>query len=228
MPIFSSHLRTILFDLDGTLLDTAPDLAAALNSVRIKHGLDALADEVIRPHVSHGAAALIKFGFSIDEQAEEFEPLRQELLDYYGQNLACHTRLFPGMHEVLQAIENDGLNWGVVTNKPERFTLPLLSELKLADRAACVVCGDTLEEKKPHPQPLLYACELAGSHYRECVYIGDAQRDIEAGKNAGMHTLVAMFGYLSEYDRPEQWGAEGMLYAAADIIPALECLAQPA
>ena len=228
MPGFASYLRTVLFDLDGTLLDTAPDLAAALNSVRIKHGHPALPDEIIRPHVSHGAAALIKFGFSIDEHAAQFEPLRQELLEYYGQNLACETRLFPGMQEVLHTIENAGLNWGVVTNKPERFTLPLLDELELAQRAACIVCGDTLEEKKPHPQPLLHACKLAGSHYRECVYIGDAQRDIEAGKNAGMLTLVAMFGYISEYDRPEQWGAEGLVHAAADIIPALERLAPTA
>ncbi|MGD8514458.1 MAG: HAD-IA family hydrolase [Granulosicoccaceae bacterium] len=228
MPSFAPHLRTVLFDLDGTLLDTAPDLAEALNFVRLKHGLDALSHDIIRPHVSHGAAALIKFGFSLDEQAPEYASLYQELLDYYAQNLACHTRPFPGIHEVLQTIEGAGLNWGVVTNKPERFTLPLLAELGLAERAACIICGDTLEQKKPHPEPLLYACKQAGSHYRECVYIGDAQRDIEAGHNAGMHTLVAMFGYLGEYDRPEQWGAEGLVHAVADIIPALEHLVKPA
>lgn len=226
MPPLPTYLRTVLFDLDGTLLDTAPDLAAALNHVRTTQGLATLADEAIRPHVSHGAAALIRYGFELDDSHPDFESLRQQLLGYYAQHLADHTRPFPGIPALLAAIESAGLNWGVVTNKPERFTIPLLTELGLHDRAACIVCGDTLEEKKPHPRPLLHACELAGSRYHECVYIGDARRDIEAGQNAGMHTLVALFGYIGDGEHPENWGAEGLVSDAGEIMDAMTKLSR--
>lgn len=204
-------IRTVLFDLDGTLADTAPDLVAAVNVMRGEEGLAPLPFDVIRPHVSHGSIPLIRCGFDIDQGHPRFESLRQRLLDYYAAHICDHTELFPGMERLLVEIEGRGLNWGVVTNKPKRYTDPLMASLGLSDRAACIVSGDTTNNSKPHPEPMLHACELAGSTAAQCLYLGDAQRDIEAGENAGMRTLVALFGYLGEEDRPEEWNADGMI-----------------
>lgn len=215
-------IKTVLFDLDGTLLDTAPDLAAALNTVLEENNRDPLPYETIRGVVSHGGIALIKLGFRIDEQDPEFEALRQRLLAIYRDNLSNLTRLFPGMEEVLERLEQNGRNWGIVTNKPAWLTEPLVADLGLLERAACVVSGDTLNERKPHPAPMLHACELAGSTPRQCVYIGDAQRDIEAGRNASMQTLVALFGYFLEDDRPHEWQADGLLEQPLDLLAWLE------
>ena len=210
--------RTVLFDLDGTLLDTAPDLAAALNATLQLNERAALPFETIRPVVSHGGRALIELGFGIDPQHPDFEPLRKQLLDLYQANIAVHTALFPGMADVLDELENRGIRWGVVTNKPGWLTEPLLDALDLGSRAACIVSGDTLKERKPHPAPLLHACKLAGCQPEQTLYVGDAERDIEAGRNAGMHTLVALFGYLMEHDRPENWGADALIEQPADIL----------
>lgn len=218
MPATRPALRTVLFDLDGTLLDTAPDLANALNQVLIGQGRAPLSFERIRPVVSHGGKALIELGFGIDERHVDFTELRRQLLDVYRANLARETRPFPGMTEVLAGIRARGLNWGVVTNKPAWLTEPLLRELDLFDQAACIVSGDTLEERKPHPAPMLHACRLAGSAAAECLYVGDAERDIEAGRNAGMHTLVALFGYLLDGDDPAAWQADGMVREPLEII----------
>jgi phosphoglycolate phosphatase len=218
VPATRPALRTVLFDLDGTLLDTAPDLAHALNQVLIGQGRAPLPFERIRPVVSHGGKALIELGFGIDDRHVDFTELRRQLLDVYRANLARETRPFPGMTEVLAGIRARGLNWGVVTNKPAWLTEPLLRELDLFDQAACIVSGDTLEERKPHPAPMLHACRLAGSAAAECLYVGDAERDIEAGRNAGMHTLVALFGYLLDGDDPAAWQADGMVREPLEII----------
>ena len=214
----NQHIQTVLFDLDGTLLDTAPDLANALNSVLSANGHEPMSLDDIRPVVSHGGRALIELGFSISPDHPDFESRRLELLDYYENNIAQYTRLFPGMDEVLQYIETRGLNWGVVTNKPAWLTDPLMAALGLDQRAACIVSGDTLQECKPHPAPLLHACDLTSSQPGQCLYVGDAERDIQAGRNAGMPTLVAMFGYLMEKDRPEDWGANALIHHPAEII----------
>ncbi|MCW9025338.1 MAG: HAD-IA family hydrolase [Gammaproteobacteria bacterium] len=214
----SSRIKTVLFDLDGTLADTAPDLAAALNSVLVNNGRESLPYETIRPVVSHGGQALIKLGFQLESDDPGFDPLRQELLDYYQQNIATHTCLFPGMDTILEIIENSGLNWGVVTNKPAWLTEPLMEALHLSQRAASIVSGDTLDERKPHPAPLLYACEQAGSKAKECLYVGDAERDIIAGNRAGMTTLVALFGYLDETDTPNKWNADAMIHTPEEIL----------
>lgn len=211
-------IRTVLFDLDGTLADTAPDLAYVLNAVLQEQGREPLPYEAIRPVVSHGGIALIKHGFNIDESAPEFQHLRQRLLDIYRDNIARETRLFAGMAELLEQLEARGLNWGVVTNKPGWLTEPLLEQLGLRQRAATVVSGDTLAERKPHPAPMLLACKEAGSDATECLYVGDAERDIEAGRNAGMMTLIALFGYLGEHDQPESWQANGMVENAIQIL----------
>jgi len=218
----SADIRTVLFDLDGTLLDTAPDLAAALNTVLEENQREALPLESIRPAVSHGGIALIKLGFRLDPDDPRFDHLRQRLLEEYRENISRHTTLFPGMATLLHGIEQRGLNWGVVTNKPGWLTDPLLQDLQLYERAACVVSGDTLQERKPHPAPLLHACKLANSTPQQCLYVGDAQRDIEAGRNAGMYTMVALFGYFSKRDKPHSWGATHVIREPGELLAWLD------
>jgi phosphoglycolate phosphatase len=212
------RIQTVLFDLDGTLLDTAPDLANALNAVLRINKQPALPFEQIRPVVSHGGRALIERGFKLSTDHPDFDPLKKQLLDYYQSHIAEQTSLFPGMSEVLNSIEQLGMKWGVVTNKPAWLTEPLMDALDLSRRAATIVSGDTLDERKPHPAPLLYACKVVGGKPDTCLYVGDAERDIKAGHNAGMPTLVAMFGYLTAEDEPESWGATALIQQPSDIL----------
>lgn len=215
-------ITTVLFDLDGTLADTAPDLSAALNRVLLDNGREPLPFERIRPVVSNGAQALIRLGFGLAPGEDGFEPLRGQLLDAYAARLAVDTRLFPGMADLLTGLEQRGLRWGVVTNKPAFLTEPLIEQLGLTARAACIVSGDTLEQRKPHPAPLLHACQLTGSGAAQCLYIGDAERDIEAGRRAGMKTLVALFGYIESGHDPDAWGADGLVHAPLEVLEWLE------
>jgi len=215
-------IKTVLFDLDGTLADTAPDLANALNYVLTKHNYDALPYETIRPFVSHGGMALVTLGFGKDHP--EFDTIYKELLDHYQANIANETTLFPGMDELLLELEQNNISWGVVTNKPAWLTDPLLEALNLTSRAVTIVSGDTLEERKPHPAPLLHACNQAGSKADECLYVGDAERDIEAGNRAGMTSIVALFGYIAETDSPDSWGAHFSIDTPQAIIPLIQSL----
>jgi 2-phosphoglycolate phosphatase len=210
-------LRGVLFDLDGTLLDTAPDMAAALNRLRIAEGLEALPYVQIRPIVSHGAPRLLRLAFG-EPEAERHEALRRRFLDFYRAALAVHTRLFDGFEAVLSAIERSGLRWGIVTNKPGWLAAPLVAEVGLAERCACLVAGDTLAERKPHPLPLLHAAGLLGLEPRECAYVGDAERDVQAARNAGMIPLVAGFGYLGDGDDPAAWRADAVFARPEDLV----------
>lgn len=216
------HIKTILFDLDGTLADTAPDLANALNYVLKNHNCDPLPYNKIRPVVSHGGIALITLGFG--KEHPEFDILYEELLEHYLANIANETTLFPGMNELLLELEKENINWGVVTNKPGWLTNPLLNALNLTSRAVTIVSGDTIEQRKPHPAPLLHACKQAGCKAHECMYIGDAERDIEAGNRAGMISIVALFGYIAETDVPDDWGAFSMIDSPQAIIPLIQSL----
>ena len=211
-------IRTVLFDLDGTLADTAPDLAYALNTLLQEHGKPELPYESIRPAASHGAAALIELGFGILRDEPRFAPLRERFISIYRAHLTRETRLFPGMPELLDQLVARGLNWGIVTNKPAFLTDPLIEQLGLREDAVCVVSGDTTANRKPHPQPMLHASQLAGSKPEECLYVGDAARDIEAGNAAGMQTLVALFGYIGAQDHPETWGANGLIRSPEEIL----------
>lgn len=208
----------VLFDLDGTFADTAPDLAYALNRTLESHGREPLSLEQIRPAASHGGIALIRLGFGLQPQDEGFEALRQEFLRFYRDHLCRETTLFPDMPQLLEELERRGIHWGIVTNKPAWLTDPLMEQLGMSERAACIVSGDTTGNSKPHPEPILHACRLAGGRPEECLYVGDAQRDIEAGRNAGTTTLVALFGYLGEEDHPETWGADGTVAQPSDIL----------
>lgn len=203
-------LDCVLFDLDGTLVDTAPDLIACLNEALEQHGLPAVPAHDVKPQISLGALAMVKQGAA---QADTglHEQILNTMLDCYGDNIARHSRFFQGMEDILAEIETLGLKWGVVTNKRERFTLPLMQALALSHRAACVISGDTTANSKPHPEPMLAACRQAGVKPENCVYIGDAAHDIAAGKNANMKTLAAVYGYLKDGDRPETWGADALI-----------------
>ncbi len=213
-----AEIKVVLFDLDGTFADTAPDLADALNRTLELHGRAPLPFEKIRPAVSHGGGALIRTGFGLTPEDEGFESLRQDLLRFYQENLSRHTTLFPGMTELIEQLDRHQIRWGIVTNKPSWLTEPLMEQLGLRQRAACIVSGDTTNNSKPHPEPILHACRLAGGTPDECLYVGDARRDIEAGNHAGTTTLVALFGYLGEDDRPEEWQADGEIEHPSDIL----------
>jgi N-acetyl-D-muramate 6-phosphate phosphatase len=215
-------IRTVLFDLDGTLADTAPDLAYALNTLLQEHHKPKLPYETIRPVASHGAAGLIELGFGIARDAPGFAPLRERFISIYRAHLTRETHLFSGMPELLDRLAARGLNWGIVTNKPAFLTDPLIEQLGLSEDAACVVSGDTTANRKPHPEPMLHASQLAGSKPEECLYVGDAERDIAAGNAAGMRTLVALFGYIGAQDQPETWGARGLIHSPLDILAWLD------
>jgi len=208
----------ILFDLDGTLADTAQDLVFTLNKLLQGEGHQPLPFEQVRPVVTNGANALIELGFGEHLPAEKLKQLAAEFLDIYQCHLTHKTVLFPGMAELLVTLEGRGQLWGVVTNKPSWLTDPLMEELGLAQRAACIVSGDTVEHKKPDPQPMFHACEVMGVSAAECIYVGDARRDIEAGQRAGMKTIVALFGYINDADDPSTWGADGSVEHASEII----------
>ena len=207
----------LLLDLDGTLLDTAPDMGGALNLLRVESGREPLPLGSIRPVVSHGAMRLVSLGFP-EATGAEFERLRLRFLELYSQNLALRTELFPGIEPVLAELERLGLPWGVVTNKPGWLTDPLLDALDLARRAACAVSGDTVAERKPHPLPLLHAAERIGLAPSDCLYVGDAERDIQAGRAAGMTTVVAAYGYISSDDEPERWDPTGIVEHPLELL----------
>jgi len=211
------RLRAVLFDLDGTLLDTAPDMVGALNALREQEGLAPLPYEVVRSAVSHGAARVVSTGFP-DAAAESAAALQQRFLQIYRNGLSRGTRLFPGMDEVLDTLADRHLRSGIVTNKPAWLTEPLLDQLGLRARFDCVVSGDTLAERKPHPMPLLHAAKLAGVAPAECVYVGDAERDVQAARAAGMAALVANYGYLHDDENSAAWTGDGYLEQALDLL----------
>jgi len=210
--------RGVLFDLDGTLADTAPDLGFALNQQRLARGMPELPIEAVRSQASSGARGLLKIGFNIEPGQSGYDAMRDEFLDIYERNLSRNTRLFPGVSALLEQVEQRGLRWGIVTNKAERFTFPLLRALTLMDRAACVICGDTTPNPKPHPAPLLAAAEKLGIPARQCIYVGDDERDVQAGHAAGMPVVVARYGYLGNGTPPQLWGADGFIDAPEDLL----------
>jgi 2-phosphoglycolate phosphatase len=213
-----AKIELVLFDLDGTLVDTAPDLAAAANRLRVRRGMAPLPLAQLRPYASHGARGLIGAALGITPEDAQYEPLRLAFLDDYAQALCVHSALFPGMDEVLARLEHAGLRWGVVTNKAARFTEPLLRTLSLADRATCVVSGDTTPHAKPHPAPLLHALAVCGVPATAACYAGDDLRDVTAGRAAGLRTIVATYGYLGDSDW-RQWGADHAIEAPSELLP---------
>ena len=213
----------MLFDLDGTLLDTAPDMAGALNELRQEEQLPLLPFEEVRQLVSHGATALVRLAFP-EADAPAFAALRERFLKIYRGRLAVETRPYEGVLDALARLESSGIAWGVVTNKPAWLTEPLLEEFALRERARVIVSGDTLAERKPHPAPLRYAAEKLGVIPSQCIYIGDAERDVLAAQAAGMKVFVALFGYIPVHERPRQWPASGWLESPQGMAKLLESL----
>ena len=211
-------ISSVFFDLDGTLADTAPELAAALNQILHEQGKPALPLESIRPSVSRGGNAMVKLAFSIEEDDPEFDGLRIRFLDIYQQRLHQDTHVFPGIDDVLDYLEGNNMTWGVITNKPEWLTNPVMEQLQLTQRAACVISGDTTEYRKPHPGSMLHACEVAKCDPETSLYVGDALRDIQAGRAAGMKTLTADYGYIANDDNPDEWNADGSISKPEEII----------
>ncbi len=211
-------IKAVLFDLDGTLADTAPDLGFALNRQREKHGLMALPLPTIRPYVSQGGRGLMKIGFNLSPEDADYNTRRAEFLNFYEQHLCHDTRLFAGIPEVLAELEEKSLPWGVVTNKIERFTLPLMQKLRLDRRASCIVSGDTGANFKPHPEPLLLASNKIGVPPPACVYVGDDERDVQAARAAGMQSMVARYGYLGDNACPETWGADAYIFSPLELL----------
>ena len=211
-------IRAVLFDLDGTLADTAPDLAAALNRLLAERGRDAVPIERARPLTSSGARGMLRAGFGIDPQHADYETLKARFLELYAANVCGETRLFDGIGDLLGALERRSLPWGVVTNKAERFTFPLLEALALAARTGCVVGGDTTGRAKPHPEPLLHAARVLGVPPADCLYVGDDLRDIQAARAAGMRALAAAYGYLGEAGDPAAWGADAVIAHPREVL----------
>lgn len=210
--------KGVLFDLDGTLLDTAADLGLALNKLLTLRQKPPVSQSIIRSVVSLGFKGFLKTGLDMDPSHPEFPAACEELLIHYADHLYDNTRLFPGMEGVLNHLEAAKIPWGIVTNKPEKFTLALLEGLKLRHRAVCVISGDTFENSKPHPQPVLEACKLLQQVPADCLYIGDAEIDMLACKAAGTASLVAMYGYIHKDENPQHWGADGYIDRPEDII----------
>jgi phosphoglycolate phosphatase len=202
-------IQAVLFDLDGTFADTAPDLAAAVNYVRSLHHLPPLPLEELRPQASHGSIGLLRRGFGIEPDAPNFNALREAFLAHYTAHICDQTRLFPGMAELIDTLEQRALPWGIVTNKPHRFTVPLMQALGYADRAACLISGDTCAQSKPHPAPMFRASELMGIAPENCLYLGDDLRDMEAGQAAGMRCIIAGYGYIDARADLDSWHADG-------------------
>lgn len=210
-------IKAVLFDLDGTLADTAPDLGYAINRIRTARGLPQLPLATTRPFTSLGARGLLGVGLDVTPGHRDYDALREEFLAIYADNLCRETRLFPGMSELLAEIERRAVLWGVVTNKSERLTHPLLKLLGLHSRAACIIGGDTTGKLKPDPAPLLAASHRIGIAPQDCLYLGDDQRDVEAGRAAGMKVVVAGFGYLNGTD-PLSWNADAIIGQPLDLL----------
>ena len=215
--------RAILFDLDGTLADTAPDLAAALNLLRTVRGLEPTPYELLRPQASHGARGMIGVSFGLKPQDDGFNELRDGFFSNYEAAMAVHSTLFDGVDALLTGIAEAGLRWGIVTNKPARFTDPLVPQIGLT-LAACVVSGDTTPHPKPHPAPLLEAAARLGLAPEECWYVGDDLRDIQAGHAAGMRTVACQWGYCGAIE-PAEWGADHLLASPADLLALIRAAA---
>ena len=211
-------IEAVLFDLDGTFADTAPDLAAARNHVRASRNLPPLPLAALRPQASHGSAGLLKTGMNVTPDSPDFPALRDLFLDYYTQHICEETRLFTGMTELIDRLEQRGIYWGIVTNKPHRFTVPLMQALGMASRASCLISGDTCTHAKPHPAPMRKACEILRVTPENCLYLGDDKRDMDAANAVSMRGIIASYGYVSDDVSIANWQAHGSVDAPLELL----------
>jgi 2-phosphoglycolate phosphatase len=214
-------IRAVLFDLDGTLIDSAPDLAGTGNDMRAARGLPLLPYEALRPLVGTGARGMVRASLGVESDSPDFPALRDEFLSRYEQRMTQLTQVFPAVAALLLQLEAHAVPWGIMTNKNTRFAAPLVQALGLSVRAATLVCGDTTPHAKPHPEPLLEAARRMGVAPTECVYVGDDLRDVQAGRAAGMRTVAAAWGYLGDGEPIEQWGADFVIESPDQLLNAL-------
>lgn len=220
-----TSIECVLFDLDGTLIDTAPDFFKVLSLLTSEHGRDLVSKEQIDQTVSDGARALVKLAFAIEEEHEDFPGLNQRLLDlYFDQLQATESILYPGMAALLDELENNNIPWGIVTNKPEKYSVKLLQMLSLQDRCKALICPEHVEHKKPHPEPILLALQQLQADTERTVYFGDHIRDIQAAKNADVIAIAASYGYLSADAKVEEWYADFILRSPEQVIHLLNML----
>ncbi len=210
--------RAVLFDLDGTLADTLPDLSHALSQAMAEHDVAPVSAAVLRPFVSRGARAMAAQACANQVDATTLEKIVARFLALYGAGVSRHTRLFDGIPALLDELQRRAIPWGIVTNKRREYTEPLMSALDPRARAACIVSGDSTANAKPHPQPLLHACKLMGGDPRQCVYVGDAQNDVLAARRAGMYSVVALYGYIAPGDDPRNWQADATINAPHELL----------
>lgn len=213
-----SGYNSVFFDLDGTLADTAPDLVAATNQLRIDRNLEPLPFEILRNASSKGARGLLEVAFQITPEDANFAKLRDEFFINYENAIHVHSYLFEGIEDVLLTLESQNIPWGIITNKIERFTTPLVKSMKLDERCAAIVSGDSTPTPKPHPAPILLAADRSGIDPTQSLYVGDDLRDIEAGKAAGMKTVAVTYGYATQEDPPHQWNADFIINHPSELI----------
>lgn len=215
-------LRAVFFDLDGTLLDTAGDLAHALNALLQAKGKSTLPFTTIRKVVSDGAAALIKLGFNIDEAHPDYPNLREDLLAFYNSNLSQHTQPFEGIATLIKILSEHDIAWGIVTNKPWAYTEPLMQKHLFASEPSAVICPDHVQHKKPHPEALLLACKQTQCTPEQAIYVGDHKRDIDCGRNAGCDTIAVGYGYIPENESHTDWQATHNIAHADEMWPIIK------
>ncbi|GAB1258056.1 HAD-IA family hydrolase [Aurantivibrio plasticivorans] len=216
------NLKAVVFDLDGTLIDTAPDFVTTVNTLLAEEDAPLLSEEAIRRVVSNGARALVRRAFDIDLEHPDFDRLLQRLLTIYSERLCVDTTPFPGIDQVLKCIDQNNLAWGIVTNKPSQYTNPIVEQLAFNPQPGSVVCPDHVSRSKPDPEPLILACQHLGCHPQDVLYVGDHLRDIECGKRAGSATVAAAYGYIDEGDDPQSWQADHTIHAAAELVTIIE------
>ena len=221
-PARFTDVQAVLFDLDGTLIDSAPDLAAAADAMRLARGLPSLPLAQYRPMAGAGARGLLAVAFGMTPEHADYGTLREEFFCNYERSLTQRTQIFDGVPELLEAFANQGLKWGVVTNKAERFTLPLTGSMALFATAGAIVSGDTTPHAKPHPAPLLEAARRMGVDASRCIYVGDDERDIVAGLAAGMATVAVTYGYLGAQADTTRWGANATINCVNELLPLLQ------
>ena len=209
--------KALLFDLDGTLLDTAPDFITAINAQLKRHGHNPLIGDVVRTSVTHGSIGIIENVYNIKQDHPEFELLKEEFLELYLSKISEKTGLFDGLRQVLDSCEERNIPWGIVTNKPLRYTTPLMADLGLERQSATTICPDHVANPKPDPEALILACSQIKIAPSDCIYIGDHIRDIQAGKSAGMRTIAAGWGYIEEFENITQWQADWVVEKSADL-----------
>ncbi len=215
--------KALLFDLDGTLLDTAPDFITAINKQLKRHGRNPLVGDAIRTSVTHGSIGIIESVYNIKQDHPEFEPLKEEFLQLYLDNISEKTGLFDGLRQVLDSCKERNIPWGIVTNKPLKYTAPLMADLGLDKQSATTICPDHVANPKPDPEALILACSQINIAPKNCIYIGDHVRDIQAGKSAGMSTIAAQWGYIEEFEDVTQWQADMVVKKSTDLHSLLFC-----